>query len=253
MTYKAKRVYDALPSPRDPRDFRMMAVNLALLPDTAMLPAIPILDQGQEGSCIGHGCAGARETLEIIGGNAPPVVPLSRAWIYYQARLIEGTQDQDSGAYVRDGCRVLQTMGVPTEDLFPYRVGGFKDVPPDLDLVEAGKYKIGSYARLNASDEVRASIAQNNPVVIGIAVYQSFETQVGKDGIVPIPSGTEQGLGCHCMFVSGYKPDPKNLGMFLFRAQNSWSVSWGDNGYGWLPQGYLNNPNLCPDMWQIAL
>jgi hypothetical protein len=253
MTYTAQHVFDALPSTRDVRDYRVMAVDLRNLPQQYSLPSVPILDQANEGACVGHGCAGARETLEIIGGNPPPVVPLSRAFIYYEARLLEGTTDQDSGAQVRDGCKVLQTIGVPTEDLFPYTPGKFRDVPPDIDIAEAGKYKIGSYARLNSSDEVRAAIAGNSPVVIGIAVFQSFETSIGADGLVPIPSPSEPELGGHCLYVRGYRPDPRNIGMYLFDTVNSWSESFGDKGVCYLPQGYLNNPNLTPDMWSIAL
>lgn len=231
----------------------MMAVDLRNLPQQYSLPAVPILDQGNEGACVGHGCAGARETLEIIGGNPPPVVPLSRAFIYYEARLLEGTTDQDSGAQVRDGCKVLQTIGVPTEDLFPYRAGRFKDVPPDLDLAAAARYKIASYARLNSSGEARAAIASNSPVVIGIAVFQSFETQIGADGRVPIPSPGEPELGGHCLYVRGYRPDPQNIGMYLFDTVNSWSESFGDKGACYMPQAYLDNPNYCSDMWSLSL
>jgi C1A family cysteine protease len=190
--------------------------------------------------------------LEIIGGNPPPLVPLSRAWIYFQARLREGTADQDSGAQVRDGCWVLQTLGVPTEATFPYTAGDFKRVPPDLDLAEAAQYKIASYARLNSSGEVRAAISANMPVVIGVAVFQSFETQIGPDGRVPIPSN-EQELGGHCMFVHSYKPDPQNVGMYLFGTQNSWGPAWADHGHCWFPQGYFDNPNLTSDIWSISL
>lgn len=252
-TYKALHTYDSLPSKSDHRDFRMMAVNLSALPPQATLPSVPILDQGAEGACVGHGCAGARETLELVANLRLPVVPLSRAYLYYRARLLEGTADQDSGAQVRDGCKVLHDEGVPTEDLFPYKVGGFKDVPPDLDITAAAQYKIVTYARLNSSDEVRASIAQNNPVVIGISVFQSFETQINADGRVPIPASGDRLLGGHCLYIRGYRPDPQNVGMFLFDTVNSWGVGFADKGICYLPEGYLNNPNICSDIWQISL
>jgi C1A family cysteine protease len=253
MSYQPRHVYDALPSTPDHRDFRMMAVNMASLPSEVMLPVIPILNQSNEGSCVGHGCAGARETLELVANLTLPVVPLSRAFIYYRARLLEGTADQDSGAMVRDGCKVLHDDGVCTEDLFPYTPGKFKDVPPDLDITAAAQYRIITYARLNSSDEIRASLAQSNPVIIGVAVYESFEHQIGPDGRVPIPPPTDTLLGGHCMFLSGYKPDPQNIGMFLFRCQNSWGPNWADSGYCWMPEGYLNNPNLASDLWAISL
>jgi C1A family cysteine protease len=231
----------------------MMAVDLRNLPEQYSLPSVPVLNQLRQGACVGHGCAAAREILEVIGGNPPPLVPLSRAWIYFKAREMEHSQDQDSGAEVRDGCRVLQSIGVPTEATFPYNDQDFRTAPPDVDLTEAALYKIASYARLNSSDEIRAAIANNQPVVIGISVFQSFETQVGADGLVPLPSASESELGGHCMCIKGYRPDPRNLGMYLFDVQNSWGPDWADHGVCYISQGYFNNPNLCSDLWSISL
>ncbi len=254
MVYKSIRTYDAIPSKPDHRDYRMMAVNVSALPLEVMLPQVNILDQGREGSCVGHGCAAARETLELVANGSAPMVPLSRAFIYYRARLLIGQQDVDQGCYVRDGCKVLHDDGVPTEDLFPYKAGDYRTVPPDIDLTAAAEYRIVTYARLNSSDECRAALAQNQPVVIGISVFQSFETQIGPDGRVPIPAASgDQLLGGHCMCLMGYKPDPQNIGMYLFKCQNSWGAGFADGGYCWMPEGYLNNPNICSDLWSVAL
>lgn len=253
MTYRARHTYDALPSSPDARDYRMRAVDIRALPDTVSLPNVPPLDQGAEGSCVGHGCAGARETLELIVAGAVPMVPLSRAFIYYRARLMEHSQGEDSGAEVRDGCRVLAIDGVPTEDQFPYRVGHFADVPPDAALEAAASYRIGAYTRLANTVQVRAALASNQPVVIGISVYQSFEQAIGADGHVPIPANGEALLGGHCMFLWGYHPDPRNPGMYLFDGQNSWGPNWADNGHFHMPQDYLDNGDLCTDLWAISL
>ena len=253
MTYTPQHVYDAIPSRPDRRDYRMMAVDIANLPDHAQLPAMPVLNQGREGSCVGHGCAGAREVLEVIQNGAAPVVPLSRAFIYYMARKYENSQDQDSGAEVRDGCRVLHDIGVVTEDLSPYRVGGFADVPPDADFSLAARYKIITYTRLTGTLQARAALANGNPVVIGVAVYESFETQIGADGRVPLPINGEQMLGGHCMYLRVYEPDPQNLGRFLFTCVNSWGDGWADHGVCHVPQSYLDTPSLCSDLWSLSL
>lgn len=253
-TYKAQHVYDAVPSKSDHRDFRVSYVDTSLLNPTIMLPQVSILDQGREGACVGHGCAGARETLEVIANSALPMTPLSRAFIYYRARLLEGTADQDSGAQVRDGCKVMTDDGVCTEDLFPYKVGGFKDVPPDLDIAAAAQYKILTYTRLNSSDEVWSELNNLHPVIIGIAVHKSFETQIGKDGRVPIPTPDDPLLGYHCTYINGRTIDPQSTNSGgRFRMPNSWGEGFGDAGNGWLPDAYLNNPNLCTDMWAIAI
>jgi hypothetical protein len=257
MSYQAQHVYDAIPSSPDHRDFRVSFVDTSQLPPEHLMPQVPILDQGNEGACTGHGTAAARETLEAIVNAAQgvglPLITLSRAFIYYRARLRENSQSVDSGAEVRDAVMVLVTDGVCTEDQFPYRVGGFADVPSDFDLSAAAAYKILTCTRLNSAEEVRSELAKDHPVVDGIAVHRSFETQVGRDGRVPIPTPDDPLLGYHCTYLNGYKIDPQNVGGFVYRMPNSWGVGWADSGVCWVPDAYLNNPNLTSDLWALSL
>jgi C1A family cysteine protease len=251
--YQPQHTYDALPSTPDTRDFLAAPVDAAALPDTVQLPQVPVLDQGQEGSCVGHGCAGARETLDAVAGK--PLVPLSRAFVYYEARKLEHSTRQDAGAEVRDGCKVLSQLGVCPEADFPYKVGGYAKAPPKADLAKSAPYKIATYTRLTNATQVRAALARGHAVVIGISVYQSFEQNVGPDGLIPVPNKRkEQLLGGHCLYQNGYKPNPKKPGKFLFRTPNSWGEdAWGDRGCGWMDEDYMDDPELCSDMWEIAL
>jgi C1A family cysteine protease len=252
VVYTPKHIFDALPSSPDPRDLRPRAVNTAALPPVVALPPVAVMDQSNEGSCVGHGCAGARETLEAVAKGVATVVPLSRAFLYYEARKYEHSARFDSGAEVRDGCKALNKIGVCPEVTFPYVVGGFAKAPSAAAVKAAAAYRISAYARLAGPNEARAVLAQNKPVVIGVSVFQSFEA-VGADGMVPIPLPGEQLLGGHCVFLSGYHPDPANPGMFIFDGQNSWGVGWGDRGRFHIPEGYLANGNLCSDLWSLSL
>ena len=255
--YKAQHVYDAIPSSPDHKDFRVGYVDTSLLNPTIMLPQVPILNQANQGACGGHGGAGARETLEAIAnaalGNAP-LVTLSRAFIYWRARFYEQTQDQDSGVQIRDVVKVLQTDGVCTEQEFPYNPNDFRSVPSDFDYTAAAQYKILTYTRLNSSDEVWSELNNLHPVILGIAVHKSFETQVGKDGIVPVPTPDDPLLGYHCVYSNGRTIDPQNTNNGgKFRVPNSWGEGFGDAGNAWLTDAYLNNPNLTTDAWSIAI
>lgn len=257
-TYKALHKYDALPSKPDHKDFRVGYVDTSLLNPTIMLPQVPILNQLNQGACGGHGGAGARETLEAIANAAqsvvPPLVTLSRAFIYWRARFYENTQDQDSGVQIRDVVKVLQTDGVCTEQEFPYNPNDFRSVPSDFDYTAAAQYKILTYTRLNSSDEVWSELNNLHPVIIGIGVHKSFETQIGKDGRVPIPTPDDVLLGYHCIYINGRTIDPQgtNAGG-LFRTPNSWGEGFGDSGNVWLPDAYINNPSNTTDLWSIAL
>ena len=89
---------------------------------------------------------------------------------------------------------------------------------------------------------MKTALAESLPVVIGIDVYESFESdEVAKTGIVPIPGKKEQLLGGHAVCVVGYD-DSKNW----LIVRNSWGTSWGNKGYFYLPYKYHD---LLGDMW----
>ena len=52
---------------------------------------------------------------------------------------------------------------------------------------------------------MKTSIYKGNPFVVGIAVYESFESEeVARTGIVPMPSSGEKMLGGHAIAVMGW-------------------------------------------------
>ena len=166
--------------------------------------------------------------------------------MYYHERLLEGTVNEDSGAEIRDGMKVLQQIGVPPEYLDPYIISHFKNKPSILAEKAAAKYKISKYYRVNTLNDMKLALAEGLPVVIGIAVYDSFESdEVAKTGIVPMPNiNTENLLGGHCMCISGFD-DSKQWVI----TRNSWSTNWGDKGYCYLPYSFIIDSNLTIDMW----
>jgi C1A family cysteine protease len=176
-----------------------------------------------------------------------PYADLSRLFIYYNERVIEGTVDQDSGAMIRDGIKTLADQGVCTEALWPYDISRFTVKPTDACYQEALKYKVTLYARLNVIDEMRTCLADGFPFVFGFTVYESFESQdVANTGVVPMPGTNEQVLGGHAVVGVGYDDSQKR-----FIVRNSWGNAWGMKGYFTIPYDYLANRDLSDDFWAI--
>jgi C1A family cysteine protease len=74
-------------------------------------------------------------------------------------------------------------------------------------------------------------IASNYTFLYGMTVYSSFESNVGSNGIVPVPNYTsEQVLGGHEILCFGYDDSKEML-----HIRNSWGSDWGENGNFWLP------------------
>ncbi|WP_407310692.1 C1 family peptidase [Desulfosporosinus sp. SB140] len=206
----------------------------------------PVVDQGELGSCTANAIAsGLREYLELQAGK---LMPLSRLWLYWEERKLEGTVDEDAGASIRDGMKILNKFGCPPEIDWPYDTSKFTQTPPAKSFADAVQYTIKEYHRVSNLIALKTALAEGYPVVIGIKIYETFESdQVAQTGIVPLPQHGEQYLGGHAVLAVGYKDDAqiKNEGVVICR--NSWGRTWGDNGYFYLPYRYFDDNVL--DMW----
>lgn len=243
-----QRMYNLKKDKRDLRDkvYRSQHADASTLPVTVDLRGqmSPIVDQGQLGSCTANAIAsGLREYLLLKSGQS--LTRLSRLFLYWHERSIEGTINEDSGAYIRDGMKVLQTLGVSPETDYPYDVTKFTNQPTAQAEADAGAFKITEYHRVTDFLSMQAALAEGNPVVIGFTVYESFESAaVAKTGKAPLPKRGEKVLGGHAVLVVGYK----KIGRTLYAiVRNSWGTSWGDQGYFYLPQTFFKK--YVSDIW----
>jgi len=230
-------------------EFPPLAPVFDLAP-TGFLP--PIWDQGQQGSCTGHGCGRALAFVRAKQ-NEPPMDP-SREFLYYNARRIEGSTDSDAGATIADVIAGAQRWG----DV-PYAQWPTDDAHL---LVEPGP-EVYAAASLNQAVKVTRVLGHNRasfeyhfkhcmsvfgvPIVFGFTVYDSFESDaVAKTGVVPMPRPDESVLGGHCVAATAYD-DAKRL----VKCANSWSAAWGDAGSFYLPYDFIFDPNYASDFRAI--
>ena len=186
-------------------------------------------------------------SLEMKGGVS--FVDLSRLFVYYNERAIEGTVNSDSGAFLRDGIKSLAKQGVCPEQSWPYVVADFEKKPSASCYTTAKKHRIKSYHRINALDEMRSCLAEGYPFVFGFTVYASFESAaVAKSGVLNMPKKNEKLEGGHAVMAAGYNDSQKR---FLIR--NSWDTDWGMKGYFTIPYAYLSDRNLSDDFWTIRV
>ena len=251
-----KRFYGWIPEKPDQRDKKFLFIpdpSVVLPPMVDLRPFCPpVYDQGQLGSCTANGIGFAYE-FDRMKQGLPDFMP-SRLFIYYNERVIENTVRSDAGANIRDGFKSLgkgdKGDGVCTEKDWPYVISRFATKPCSKYYRKAKNDLAVAYKPVNQTlYDIKSSLAQGFPVVVGFSVYESFESdEVAKTGIVPMPGQQEQLLGGHCVAVVGYD-DSKQWWI----VRNSWGDSWGDKGYFYMPYQYLTNADLSDDFWQMSL
>jgi len=209
-------------------------------------------DQGDLGSCTAQALVGALEFLEIKNAinlgvtTEKGFADLSRLFVYYNERAEEGTVEWDSGAYIRDGIKVLKKLGVCREDKWPYQTDRLSDKPSAECYKEGLKHQVTSYQRLSTLDEMKTCLAMGLPFVGGFTCYNSLMSgEVARTGDVPMPGDNDYTVGGHAIMFVGYEDAVKRV---IFR--NSWGEEWGKKGYGTLPYEYLV-PDLSDDFWAI--
>lgn len=204
-----------------------------------------IEDQGELGSCTAQALVGSLEFLEKYQNLEMQFIDLSRLFLYYNEREIEGSVDYDSGAYLRDGIKSLAKQGICSERSWPYIIEDFAKKPTENTYKEASPNIITIYSRLDTLEDMKNCLASGFPFVFGMEVYESFITnEVAKTGIVPLPEWNESFLGGHAVCAVGYDEFTQR-----FLVRNSWGSDWGQEGYFTIPYEYLIY--FAADFWTI--
>ena len=249
LTPRKIRRYGWKPSLPDLRDHVADASELAVLDEVDPRGELPaIFDQGQLGSCTANAVAAAVQYDADLNGADPGF--LSRLWIYYFERKIEGSPaGEDTGAYGRDGFKVCKSVGVPVEDEWPYDISKFSDEPPAALAEEARKHRISNYRAVPRNlDSMKAVLSNKQTIAFGFTVYESFESrEVAQTGRVPLPSREEKVLGGHEVLLVGYLKNEVNYGL----VRNSWGTGWGMEGYFLMTWAYILDANLASDFRTI--
>jgi hypothetical protein len=206
----------------------------------------PIENQLHLGSCVGQAIVGAFE-LMINKSQPEKFKDLSRLFVYYNARLLEGYAEEDVGTYVRSGIKAVYKWGVCIEESWPYLIKKFADTPSVESYMDARKRLIDSYYRINSIDDMISSLDMEIPVVTGIQVFGDFN-RLGSAAVVPLPSDKDYILGGHAITIVGYDNDRK-----YFICRNSFGEYWGDRGYFYMPYEYAEMHAMDAWMFNIKI
>ena len=200
--------------------------------------ASPVEDQLSLGSCTGQAVIGAYELL-LRKQQPEKFIDLSRLFVYYNARLVEGDEfvGSDNGAYVRNAIKAAREYGACAEALWPYTIKNFAIAPPVHTYEDAKRRIIKNYYRVDDVDAMLDALNAGYPIVASMDVYESFDDlETSSDYILKMPQGYDQLIGGHALTLVGYDLQKK-----LMLARNSFGSDWCMDGYFWIPFAYIKN------------
>lgn len=157
---------------------------------TKLWPCSKVLDQGSEGSCVGHGIA-----HELIA-EPVPVHSIDHNYavkIYGMAKTMDSWPGEDyEGTSVLAGMKAAKKLGWYDEYRWAFTL-----------------------------DDIILGVGLEGPAVMGTNWYTGM-TQTDSGGFVNV---TGQNEGGHCWLINGVNIEGKH-----FEAVNSWGEAWGEIG-----------------------
>ncbi|MEJ2621779.1 MAG: C1 family peptidase [Candidatus Thiodiazotropha sp.] len=189
--------------------------------------------QGRQNSCtgwaVGYALKSYHEKVEEQWAFSHATT-FSPAWIYNQ---VNGGEDR--GAYIDDALEILINRGGATWENMPYDETNYTSQPSQQAISQAANYKAVELRSITSAQQMKAALANRNPVVLGIYLYPEFNNLSGPNSVYNTISG--ESSGGHAVTVVGY--DDNQFGG-AFKVINSWGTSWGDNGFFWLPYNMMS-------------
>jgi hypothetical protein len=215
-------VPSAAPSPRhSPK----LLTPMSLLPSAVDLSQYnpPVGNQGNVNSCTSWATDYyLRGYYAKRGGYYPPSTRPDTnggfAPMYLYAQIVRG---QNVGTTFGANLSLLQQQGIDSRADYYQGDDDYTDQPTASERANASHDMIASYYDVSGSNLqnwIETSIANGNPVAIGIPIYPNFDAANSTNYYVDVPtSGTSRGN--HAVYASKYDAN----GLWI---ENQWGTGW---------------------------
>jgi len=178
---------------------------------------------------------------------------LCEEFLHWGAKQHDGLPWLVEGTTLAAAAAALADLGQPPEHHWPYdeardfRAATYQPPVDALAAALALRVMGGSAITPNAVSLLHA-LQAGQAVLLGARLYSTWH-YVTPDGEIRMPTIVMTSFGGHAVLVVGYRPDESGTGSFIVR--NWWGDDWGDEGYGYLPDQYVDAHGI--EAWALAL
>jgi C1A family cysteine protease len=220
-----RRTYDARPDRADFRDLLyqpgLVEVEPVMDPGNWLALNVPVLDQGAEGSCTGHGLATVINFLLMKRSVQPSRESVSPRMLYEMAKKYDDWPGESyEGSSARGAVKGWFNCGVCLASEWQNDPKNPGVLSPER-AASAAKRPLGAYYRVNKKSltDMHTALTEVGVIYVTSQVHSGWD-KVGSDGVIPSESKIEGG---HAFVFVGYDDE----GFWL---QNSWGKNWGYRG-----------------------
>lgn len=185
--------------------------------------------QGMRLTCL----AFAASDLNRVASGAPD--ELSPEFLYRQAGSTTPSWQAGEGLYLTPTLDAAGKPGQPLEVHFPYEATPPADTLPPEAPKDATLYSSKLAPLEPTGDNVIDQICRGHPV--GLIVESTLTLFQPVNGVVTFSPHILQDR-VHAVLAVGVGESPGGEPHVLIR--NSWGMTWGDQGYAWLPKQYID-------------
>jgi hypothetical protein len=197
-------------------------------------------DQGATGSCVGWGTAeGVLRQHFVKAAKIQQNERLSPRFIWMAAKESDEFDDRPStfiekeGTSLKAALDIARKFGAVKESVLGFDSNELFQGDENTFYAIAAQLKIASYFNLFKNfSEWRDWLATKGPILVALKVDETWDNATqSKGNLDAFKPDTVR--GGHAVSVVGYHED----GRFIIR--NSWGTGWGDHGFGFATEEYI--------------
>jgi hypothetical protein len=142
---------------------------------------------------------------------------------------------EGAGTSLKAAMDILRKYGSVLESLLPFHISTTMYLgDEDTFYAAAATRRIASYFNLGKDFNAwRTWLATHGPIMAGLSVDATWDNATATHGNLDTfqPNTVRGG---HAVCIVGYTPAQR------FIVRNSWGTTWGDHGFAYASEGYLN-------------